>query len=181
MKMLVESKISLESVKGSESNLQEGIASKAKLLESKESKGPLQGVQEYLPLLVLTQDSYELALDFYRDFQENLMDSLMDPPDLLRGISLTDRLDSLRGIIAGIQDLFMDFSKDSANFPQERTGRMQEFLMSLQEPSERTGPMEVFLKSPQEFITSTQDLVKDMAERLELVAGALSLTEGQHR
>ncbi len=53
--------------------------------------------------------------------------------------------------------------------------------MSLQEPSERTGPMEVFLKSPQEFITSTQDLVKDMAELLELVMGALSLMEGQHR
>ncbi len=102
MTVLVESKISLESIKGNESNLQEGIASKAKLLASKESKGPLKDVQEYLPLLVLTQDSYELALDFYRDFQENLMDSLMDPPDLLRGISLTDSPDLLRGINTGM-------------------------------------------------------------------------------
>ena len=126
-------------------------------------------MQEYHPLLVMTQDSYELALDFCRDFLEILTDSLKDPQDILKGISLTDisltgRLDSLRGIIAGILDLFMDFSKDSANFPQERTGPMQDFL-----------------KSPQEFITSTQDLVKDMAELLELVTGALSLTEGQHR
>ena len=52
---------------------------------------------------------------------------------------------------------------------------------SANSPQERTGPMQDFLKSPQEFITSTQDLVKDMAELLELVTGALSLTEGQHR
>ena len=80
-----------------------------------------------------------------------------------------------------MQDFHLDFSKDSANFPQERTGPMQDFLMSPQESTERTGPMEDFLKSPQEFITSTQDLVKDMAELLELVMGALSLMEGQHR
>ena len=98
MTVLVESKISLESVKGNESNLQEGIASKAKLLASRESKGPLKDVQEYLPLLVLTQDSYELALDFYRDFQENLKDSLMDTPDLLRGIFLMDSPDLLTGV-----------------------------------------------------------------------------------
>ncbi len=169
MTVLVESTISLESVKGNESNLQEGIASKAKLLASKESKGPLKDVQEYLPLLVLTQDSYELALDFYRDFQENLMDSLTDSPDLLRGI------------ITGMQDFHLDLPKDSVTFPQERTGPMQDFLMLPQESTERTGPMEDFLKSPQEFITSTQDLVKDMAELLELVMGALSLMEGQHR
>ena len=96
--VLVES----ESLKGNESNLQEGIASKAKLLAFRESKGPLKGVQEYLPLLVLTQDSYELALDFYRDFQENLKDSLMDPPDLLRGIFLMDSPDLLRGINTGM-------------------------------------------------------------------------------
>ncbi len=90
--VLVES----ESLKGIESNLQEGIRSKAKLLAFRESKGPL------IPLLVLIQDSYELALDFYRDFQEKLKDSLMDPPDLLRGIFLMDSPDLLRGINTGM-------------------------------------------------------------------------------
>ena len=65
--------------------------------------------------------------------------------------------------------------------PSERTGPMEVGLKSPQESTERMGPMEDFLKSPQEFITSTQDLVKDMAELLELVTGALSLMEGQHR
>ena len=118
------------------------------------------------------------------------MDSLTDPPDILRGISLTDRLDRLRGIIMGIQDLLMDFSKDSANFPQERTGPMQDFLKAPQEYKERTGPMQDFLKSPQESTERTgpmQDSLKapqevmDMPEFLEFFTAALSLTEGQYR
>ncbi len=174
MTTLVESKISLEFIKGNGSNLQEGIASKAKLLAFRESKGPLKDVQEYLGRMDLR------VLDFYRDFQENLMDSLMDSPDLLRGISLTDSPDLLRGIITGtqefpmgMQNFHLDFSKDSANFPQERTGPMQDFLKAPQEYTERTGSMQDFLKSPQE--------VMDMPEFLEFFTAALSLTEGQYR
>ncbi len=144
---------------------------------------------------------------FLQGFSGESHGLLTDPPDLLRGISLTDPLDRLRGIIMGMPDLLMDFSKDSANFPQERTGPMQDFLMSLQEPTERTGPMEVFLKSPQEFTERTgpmqdslkppqesmertgptQDSLKapqevmDMPEFLEFFTAALSLTEGQYR